>query len=209
MLIKHYLHQIHRGVCLARVIQRQRAKHADEWILWLSRIVELTKNFVEVAHVHMDQSTIVTSHDVRSRIQTNQAIITAKRASIFAIQPVQCCLHKMHHGFVRRFLPSACNFFASLLFVTTPQVNEDHQHARLENIPIDCERLAESRLRSLVIFRTAKALEDAIHITSSKPVVRQRKIWIQLYRPHEMLDGGSTIFRRCSAKYEPGKKVAT
>jgi len=36
-----------------------------------------------------------------------------------------------------------------------------------------------------------------------------QKIRERLNRPLEMLDRGSTIIRRCSPEYEPGKKVAT
>ena len=178
-------------------------------IVRIAGLVQLPVRLLKIAHVHVNQRAIVTGHHVRRRIETHQAIITAQRASILAIQPMQRRFDKMDHRLVRRFPARARDFFARLLLFTAPQVNKNHQHARFDDLRIDRQRLGESHFSAFVVFRAAKAFENSIDVTGAEAVMRQRKVWIEFDRALKMFDGGVAIFLRDSAENETRKKIAT
>ena len=58
-----FLHHF-RWVCLPRVVKSQRFESANQRIVGFAGIVELSKNFVKLAHVHVDECAIVARDDV-------------------------------------------------------------------------------------------------------------------------------------------------
>src|ERR1700752_96358 len=115
----------------------------------------------------------------------------------------------MDHRLGWRFTACTIHFFACLLLVTTPEIYKHHQHARFEDIWIDSECFCKCLFGAFVIFRTTKTLEPTIHVTGAKPVVGQRKIWVELNGALEMRDRFVTIVRRQRSEYETCKQVAT
>src|SRR5215813_11012994 len=123
-----------------------------------------------MAHIHVDQRPVVTGYHMRRRVETRQPIPTPQAPSIFTIQPVEGGFHKMHYWFIGSFLPRAIYFITRFLFLTAPQINEHHQHARFINLGINFERLMKCHFSLLVIFRAAEAFEDAVDMTSTQTV---------------------------------------
>src|SRR6185503_4048328 len=60
-----------------------------------------------------------------------------------------------------------------------------------------------------VVFRSAKPLENAIHMTRTEPVMREGEVWIELNCPLEMRNRLVAIVIRQRAKDETSKQVAT
>src|ERR1044072_4044792 len=118
-------------------------------------------------------------------------------------------LHEINHRLTRRFTPRTSNLVTLFLFVTTPEVYKHHQHARFEDVRIDRERFGERLFRLFVIFRAAKTFEDAVHVTRTETIKRQRKVWIELDGALEMRNRLIAIVSRQSAKDETSKQIAT
>src|SRR5262245_17737275 len=124
-----------------------------------------------MAHIHVDQSPVVTGYNMRSRVKTRQSVPTAQAPSIFTIKPMESCFHKMDHRFIGSFLPRAIYFIPRFLLLTAPQIDEDHQHARFKNLGINFERFMKGNFSLFVIFRAAEAFEDAVDMASTQTVV--------------------------------------
>ncbi len=171
-------------------------------------MIELPKRLVKVAHVHVNQRAIEARDNMGRRIQTHQAIITAQRSTILAIETMQHCLDKVNHRLVWRFRARAFYLVACLLLLATPKVNKDHQHPRFEQLRIDGKRLSESDFSAFVILGSAETFEHAIHVSTHRGRLGQREVWIELDRTLKMFDSAVAIFSRKRAKDETCKQVA-
>src|SRR5437763_6148916 len=112
------------------------------------------------------------------------------------------CLDEIDNRFVRRISSRARNLKASLLLLSAPQVDEDHQHARFNQIRVKLQRPVESLFRTRKIFCAAETLEDAIDVTCAKAVVSERERRIKLNRFFDMSNRRVAIFRRDRAEDE-------
>ena len=108
--------------------------------------------------------------------------------------------NKVDHRFIRCFFARAGHFFARLLLFSAPHVNKDHQHARLDQLRINCQRLAKSHFRPFEVFSSTQALENPVDVRSAQTVMCQGKIRIELNGPLKVFDSGVAVFRARSCE---------
>ena len=137
-----------------------------------------------------------------------QTIVAAQRAFVLAVQTVQCSFHKVDHRLVWRFAAHARNLLARFPFLAAPQINEDHQHPRFDDVWIDGQGLNKRRFRALEVFGSPQALENAIDVARAQAVVRQPKRVVEFDRAIEMLDGRVAIAFGHGAKDKARKPIA-
>ncbi len=69
MLLNDVFHQLHRLIGFARVVQRERAESSHKRVVRIAGRVQLAERVVEMAHVHVNERSTITRHDVRRRIE--------------------------------------------------------------------------------------------------------------------------------------------
>ena len=92
--------------------------------------------------------------------------------------------------------------------MSAPQEDENHQHARFDNIRVDGQSPVKSTLGLFKILRAAKSFEDAIDVTSAETVIGEAEFRIQLDRARKVSDCRIAIFGRDGAKDKARKSIA-
>src|SRR5438128_5040838 len=160
------------------------------------------------ALIEKDQSAVIADHDEGGRIEMHQPIVTSQRSIVFAVQAMQRRLDEMHDGFVRRFASHARHFLAGFLFLSSPQADKHHQHARFDNVRVDGQGAVESAFGLFKVFEATESFEDAIDLTGAETVISKSEFRIQLNRAGKVFDGRVAILRRDGAKDEARKSIA-
>src|SRR3954463_7734814 len=98
-------------------------------------------------------------------------------------------LHEVDGGLVRSLLRQTRDLRAGPLLLAAREIYEDHQYARLDDVGVEFERVAEGVLCKLVVVRAAQTFQHAVGEASAEAAVRERERRVQAYRVLEVFDG--------------------
>src|SRR6185436_9901157 len=115
----------------------------------------------------------------------------------------------MNDGFVRRRASRQRHFLARFLLLASPEIDKNHQHARFNQPRINRQCLGKGNFSTLVILGATKTFENPIDVRSSKPIKREREVWIKVDGPLEVFNGRVAIFLSDGAKNKTRKEVAS